>query len=272
MIWWRVFVMITITFILLNKIQGDFVNRLNYFLLQEFLGFLFLVFVSGFFQYFILIIKVGISPFHFWITSVFLNLENYMLMWFLTFQKLPFVPVLFLIFKFIFFLLIFLGVVFCYFQLISLKNYKVILAISSTESFNWLIVGIFIGVFGFFFMVFYYLIRMLFLLNYQIIVNYINYNLEFFLVFLNMPLSFSFFLKIFILNVSVFYYGVFLILVIILMFMSSLCFISWFVNYSIFVNKKFQDQINYYLIFIYFFTLTIFFFHFIKNYYIILMG
>ena len=136
LLWWRVFIIITLTFVLLNKIQGDFGNSLNYFLLQEFLGFLFLIFFSTLLQYVLLIMKIGIRPFHFWITSVFLNLENFILMWFLTFQKLPFLPVLILIFKFFFIYLIILGVVFCYFQLINIKNYKVIIALSSTESFN----------------------------------------------------------------------------------------------------------------------------------------
>ena len=136
LIWWSVFIIITLTFIFLNKIQGDFGNSLNYFLLQEFLGFLFLIFFSMFIQYIILIIKVGISPFHFWVVSVFLNLDNYMLIWFLTFQKLPFVPVLLLLFKFIIFFLILLGIIFCYFQLINIKNYKTMLVLSSTESFN----------------------------------------------------------------------------------------------------------------------------------------
>ena len=145
------------SFVLLNKIQGEFRNSLNYFLLQEFLGFIFLVFITTFLQYILLMMKVGIRPFHFWVLSVFLNLDNYMLLWFLTFQKLPFVPVLFLLFKFVFYFIIFLGVVFCYIQLINIKNYKVILVLSSTESFNWLLLGILMGIWGFLLMVFYYL-------------------------------------------------------------------------------------------------------------------
>lgn len=272
LIWWSVFIIITLTFIFLNKIQGDFGNSLNYFLLQEFLGFLFLIFFSMFIQYIILIIKVGISPFHFWVVSVFLNLDNYMLIWFLTFQKLPFVPVLLLLFKFIIFFLILLGILFCYFQLINIKNYKTILVLSSTESFNWLIIGLIIGIWGFFLFTFYYLFSIIFLLNYQIIFNWINYFLEFFLVFLNIPLSFSFFLKIFILNLRIRFLGLSIIFLIIIIFLSSLSFINWFVVYRVFVGKKFQDQINYALIFLYFLFIVIFFFRFSKINYIILIG
>ena len=272
LIWWSVFIIITLTFIFLNKIQGDFSNSLNYFLLQEFLGFLFLIFFSMFIQYIILIIKVGISPFHFWVVSVFLNLDNYMLIWFLTFQKLPFVPVLLLLFKFIIFFLILLGILFCYFQLINIKNYKTILVLSSTESFNWLIIGLIIGIWGFFLFTFYYLFSIIFLLNYQIIFNWINYFLEFFLVFLNIPLSFSFFLKIFILNLRIRFLGLSIIFLIIIIFLSSLSFINWFVVYRVFVGKKFQDQINYALIFLYFLFIVIFFFRFSKINYIILIG
>lgn len=265
LLWWRVFIIITLTFVLLNKIQGDFGNSLNYFLLQEFLGFLFLVFFSTLLQYILLIIKIGISPFHFWITSVFLNLENFILIWFLTFQKLPFLPVLILMFKFLFIYLIILGVVFCYFQLMNIKNYKVMIALSSTESFNWLVVGVLIGVWGFFVMTFYYIVRMVILINYQLFLNYINFYMELFLVFLNVPLSFSFFLKIFILGVSVNYLGYYLLFIIMIIVLSSLSFISWFVNYRAVVNKKYQDQINYFIIFLYFMFIVIFFFRFSKS-------
>ena len=264
LVWWSVFIIMTMSFVLLNKIQGEFRNSLNYFLLQEFLGFIFLVFITTFLQYILLMMKVGIRPFHFWVLSVFLNLDNYMLLWFLTFQKLPFVPVLFLLFKFVFYFIIFLGVVFCYIQLINIKNYKVILVLSSTESFNWLLLGILMGIWGFLLMVFYYLMRLVVLLNYQILLNRINYYLEFFLVFLNVPLSFSFFLKIFMLNLSVSYFGVMVILIIIIIFLSALSFINWFVSYSSVREKKFQDQINYCQIFLYFLFILVFFFRFSK--------
>lgn len=271
-IWWRVFIIMTLSFVLLNKIQGDFGNSLNYFFLQEFLGFIFLIFFITFFQYIILIIKVGISPFHFWITSVFLSLDNFILIWFLTFQKIPFLPVLLFLFKYLLFFLIILGIFFCYVQIINLKNYKVLIALSSTESFNWLIIGLLIGVWGFFFIIFYYIFRIVILLNYQILTNYINYYLEFFLVFLNIPLSFSFFLKIFILGLAVNSFGFLILFLLVIMVFSSLRFILWFVSYGTLVNKKFQDQMNYLIMLLYFIFVFIFFYRFSKIYYTILIG
>lgn len=53
---------------------------LNYFIIQEFIGLLFLVFSGFIFQFLILIVKVGVSPLHFWIYSVVGSINNYILM------------------------------------------------------------------------------------------------------------------------------------------------------------------------------------------------
>lgn len=131
-----VFVLITITLIFLYKIQGNFDERLNYFVIQEVLGFLFLVFIRTILQLIVLIIKIGISPFHFWIFTVLRKVDNYLLLWFLTIQKLPFLPVLLYLFNLKFMLILLFGVILCYLQLYSMKNFKFMVTISSTESFN----------------------------------------------------------------------------------------------------------------------------------------
>lgn len=265
LVWWRVFIIITLSFVFLHKVQGDFSNSLNYFIIQEFLGFLFLICLGLTIQLLIFFIKVGVSPLHFWIFSVFRNVENYLLIWFLTVQKLPFLPVILYLIKFIFFFLIILGILFCYFHLFIMKNYKFILTLSSTESFNWIVIGLIIGIWGFFFIRIYYFINIILLINYQVFGQVINYYLEFRLVFINIPLSFAFFLKIFIMSLGVIIINFIALFLITIIILSSLSFIGWLVTYSTRVLKKFQDQINIIIIMFFVFFVIIFFFHFSKN-------
>lgn len=262
----------TLTFIFLQKKQGDFSNSLNYFLLQEFLGFLFLVFIVLNLQLLVLLMKVGVSPFHFWIFNVFSGSDNFLLMWFLTFQKLPFLPVLLILFKFYLIVLLFFGILFCYYQLFVVKQYKLIFALSSTESFNWLLLGIFMGSLGFIVFSVYYFINILVILSYQTFGFSINFYLELMTIFLNIPLSFRFFVKIFILRVSMGLNRVVVLILLITMVLSSLSFINWLVYYSVRGNKLLSDQLGFYFILIYVFSLIVYFFRFSKIYYIILIG
>lgn len=271
-VWWRVFVLITLTFIFLQKKQGDFQNSLNYFLLQEFLGFLFLIFIAFNLQLLVLFIKVGVSPLHFWIFNVFSGSDNFLLMWFLTFQKLPFLPVLLTLYKFYQSIFLFFGVFFCYYQLFVVKQYKLIFALSSTESFNWLLIGIYSGFFGFIIFSVYYFISIVVILSYQTFGSFINYYLELMVIFLNIPLSFRFFVKIFILRVAISLNVVLVLLLLITIVLSSLSFIHWLVYYSVRSNKLLRDQLRYYFILVYVFSLIVYFFRFSKINYVILIG
>lgn len=125
----------TLVFIYLNKFTSVS-SIVSYFIIQEFLGLIFLLLNYRVFQFFILVFKVGMAPFHFWIFSVLSSSRGYVVLWFLTFQKLPFIPVLlyFLNSRYFYFLII--GIFFCYFQIFITKSYKSMLIISSTESFN----------------------------------------------------------------------------------------------------------------------------------------
>lgn len=271
-LWWRVFVLITLTFIFLQKKLGFFRSSLNYFLLQEFIGFLFLLFLFFNFQIFILFMKVGVSPFHFWIFRVFSGVDNFLLIWFLTFQKLPFLPVLALIFDFKLLIFLILGILICYYQLFVVKNYKLMLALSSTESFNWLLIGLLMGSFGFILFSFYYFINIIFLLNYQNLSLIINFYLELVVVFLNIPLSFSFFLKIFMLNLVSNLVSLIVLFILFSIVLSSLSFIGWLVYFSVNSNKIFRDHLSYYFIVLYTLFFLVYFFRFSKNNYIILIG
>ena len=59
------FVTITIMFIFLAKGFRSNTSIINYFIIQERLGLFFLVFSVNIIQLLIIIIKIGVSPFHF---------------------------------------------------------------------------------------------------------------------------------------------------------------------------------------------------------------
>lgn len=270
--WWSIFILITLVFLFISKINLSFSSALNYFIFQEVTGFLFLVFIGRILQIFLLIIKVGVSPLHFWVYNIISSLDNYLLLWFLTFQKLPFIPSLFYFLNFIFIFLLILGLLYCYFQIFIIKNFKLIFFVSSTESFNWIILGCYFGFWSFFLIFFYYILNIIFLVSYTSLNSLFIFSLETILVFLNLPLTVSFYLKIFILFISVTLYDFYFLLILGFIFISSLSFIYWIFNYRVYSNYKFKDfYTNIYFLF-YFYLLFFIYYRFSKNYYITLIG
>ena len=143
----------------------------------------------------------------------------------MTFQKLPFIPVLLLLFHYFFLFLIFIGLVFCYLQIYNIKNFKLIIVLSSTESFNWILLGLLFGVFGFLFIVLFYFINIIFFIVFFNSNNFSFLNLETVLVFLNIPIGVVFFVKIFILYLGFLVFDYFIFFILFLIFLSSLSFI-----------------------------------------------
>uniref|UniRef100_A0A0K0DRN4 Cytochrome b n=1 Tax=Angiostrongylus cantonensis TaxID=6313 RepID=A0A0K0DRN4_ANGCA len=87
----------------------------NYFVLQESLGLIFLLlYFGGFLPMLIMIVKIGVAPFHFWLFKVIEGM-------------------------FVYFLLI--GLLVCLFQLFVLKSFKKLLLVSTVESFRWVVLG-----------------------------------------------------------------------------------------------------------------------------------
>lgn len=267
--WWSIFLLITLVYILLGKHFMKYVSIVNYFIIQEVLGLLFLVFRGLLLQLLVLIMKVGVAPFHFWIFSVVYSLDNYILIWFLTFQKLPFIPVLLLLFSYFFLFIIFIGLVFCYLQIYNIKNFKLILVLSSTESFNWILLGLIFGVFGFIFIVLFYFLNIIFFILFLNRNNFSFLNLETVLVFLNIPIGAVFFVKIFILYLGFFVFDFILFFILFLIFLSSLSFIYWLMIQNIVSTTVFKNSyINLYF-FVYFLCFILFFYHFSKSYIIL---
>nr|YP_001795386.1 NADH dehydrogenase subunit 2 [Toxocara malaysiensis]CAL80799.1 NADH dehydrogenase subunit 2 [Toxocara malaysiensis] len=232
LVWWSVFLLMTVVFVCLSKGIAAYASVLNYFVIQESLGLFFLVFNAFLLQFFIVMMKIGVAPLHFWVFSVTGSLYDWLLMWFLTFQKLPFLPVLVQIYDFKVIFLLFLGIFVCYLQLFVLKSYKNMMVISSTESFNWVILTCFLSVINVVYLFFYYLCLMFMLMPSFVVKDYGFVNWETVFVFLNVPFSVSFFIKIFSLGELFKLDGIFVLFLLFAMFLSMLCFSLWLVNMS----------------------------------------
>nr|QST20092.1 NADH dehydrogenase subunit 2 [Toxascaris leonina] len=244
LVWWSVFLLMTVVFVCLSKGVGSYTSVVNYFVIQESLGLFFLIFNMFLLQFFIVMMKVGVAPFHFWVFSVTSSLYDWLLMWFLTFQKLPFLPVLVQLFNFKVFLVFLIGICLCYLQLFVLKGYKNMMVISSTESFNWVVMVCFLSVVNVVYLFFYYIFLMIFLMPNFSVKDFSFINWETLLVFLNVPFSVSFFIKIFVLGEVFKLDSLFLLLLLFLMFLSMLCFSLWLINMSVKNMKMLSDNVK----------------------------
>nr|YP_009672781.1 NADH dehydrogenase subunit 2 [Cylicocyclus auriculatus]QDE52620.1 NADH dehydrogenase subunit 2 [Cylicocyclus auriculatus] len=242
LIWWSIFLLMTLVFVMLNKQTNSFSSLFNYFVMQESLGLLFLMFSFGYLQLLIVMFKIGMAPFHFWIFSVTNGVFGFNLMWFLTFQKLPFLLIFLqmMVAKLIFFLMI--GLFFCLFQMLLTKTYKNLLILSSTESFNWITLGFVMSFFNVLFIFLYYFLLMLMVIPKFEMMNVSNLiGCETMLVFMNLPFSVNFFVKIFSLSEILKVQGVGILLLLFMMFFSALSLSFWMVNLS----TKYYKMIKY---------------------------
>nr|YP_009050537.1 NADH dehydrogenase subunit 2 [Parafilaroides normani]AIG23805.1 NADH dehydrogenase subunit 2 [Parafilaroides normani] len=250
--WWGVFLFMTLLIVFLNKGESSYVSIFNYFVLQESLGLLFLLLFFGFFPSLLLMIKLGASPFHFWVIKVVGNMYGFNLVWFLTLHKLPFLMVMLQLFflGLVFFLL--LGLVFCLLQMFVLKTFKSLLVVSSIESFNWILLGLVVSFFNVFFMFFYYVMLMVVLMYSLDLLSSLSYSYswELMLVFMNVPFSLGFFVKIFLLMEFLKDFSFFVVLILFMMFLSVLSFSFWLVFLS---SKSFNffkyNSVYFFLVF-----------------------
>nr|QXE43456.1 NADH dehydrogenase subunit 2 [Ophidascaris baylisi] len=243
LLWSSVFLLMTVVFVCLSKGAGSYGSVLNYFVIQESLG-LFFWFQFFLLQFFIVMLKIGMAPFHFWVFSVTTSLYDWLLMSFLTFQKLPFLPVLVQLFDFSVIFVFFVGIGMCYLQLFVLKSYKNMMIISSTESFNSIVLTCFLSLVNVVYLFFYYIFLMIFLMPSFNIKDFNFVHWETLLVFLNIPFSVSFFIKIFVLGEVLKLDSVFLLFLLFLMFLSMLCFSLWLVNVSVKNMKMAGDNLK----------------------------
>nr|YP_006702545.1 NADH dehydrogenase subunit 2 [Angiostrongylus vasorum]AFP58676.1 NADH dehydrogenase subunit 2 [Angiostrongylus vasorum] len=233
--WWSVFLVMTLLIIFMNKKVFGYSSIFNYFVLQESLGLLFLLLFFDFFPVLILMVKIGVAPFHFWLFKVVGGMSGVNLVWFLTVHKLPFTLVFVQLFclNMVFFCwLVWWCVCFSYLGWSHLKN---MLVVSSVESFSWVVSGLVMSFFNVVYLFFYYLVLMMFLLYKFDLMGGLSsgFSWELVLVFMNMPFSVGFFVKIMMLMEFLKSFGVYMILILFVMFMSVLSLSFWLVILSV---------------------------------------
>nr|AQX44519.1 NADH dehydrogenase subunit 2 [Gnathostoma sp. MMS-2017] len=238
LIWWSIFLLMTIIFCFLSKEDLSYSSLVNYFIIQETLGLFFLILNFSLLQFLIVMMKVGVSPLHFWVFSVTNGLSGSMVMWFLTFQKMPFFPVLVQIFNYALVLLLMFGVFFCFMQLFLLKGYKNMMIVSSTESLNWILLMLFFSMLDVIFLFLYYFFFMVFLMPYFNKKEGLFFNWEMVLVFMNIPVTVNFFIKIFSLFELFSLESVMVLFLLFLMFMTVISLSIWLVNLSTIISKS----------------------------------
>nr|YP_009131594.1 NADH dehydrogenase subunit 2 [Strongylus equinus]AJG02960.1 NADH dehydrogenase subunit 2 [Strongylus equinus] len=233
LVWWSIFLLMTLVFVMLNKSINSYSTLFNYFVMQESLGLLFLIFSFGYFQLLILMFKIGMAPFHFWLFSVTNSVYGFNLMWFLTFQKLPFLLIFLQLMVNKLILLLMLGLFMCLFQMLLMKTYKNLLILSSTESFNWITLGFVMSFFNVLMIFMYYMFLMLLIIPKFEMFNVSNFlGWETMLVFMNLPFSVNFFVKIFSLSEILKMHSFSILLLLFMMFFSVLSLSFWMVNLS----------------------------------------
>nr|YP_004935157.1 NADH dehydrogenase subunit 2 [Acanthocheilonema viteae]ADN52137.1 NADH dehydrogenase subunit 2 [Acanthocheilonema viteae] len=250
-VWWSVFVICTFVFIfLVSSCAGMSGSLVNYYVIQEICGYYFLVFDSWKLQFFFLMLKSGSAPFHFWIFSVLGSMEKWFVLWFLTLQKLPYFVVLVNFCSDIFFFFLVFGMFICYFHFFLLRSYRDMLVVGSTESFNWLLL---LGMFSFnevYVLFFFYYFVMFFVISYIYVFGCSFYGVEMLMVFFNVPMSVTFFLKVLLLFGSGLYVGVYYFFLLLLMTIMALSFGYVFFLFSMSsynYGLKYYDYIVYVL-------------------------
>jgi hypothetical protein len=132
--WWSLFFWTTLLFLWILK--RHFYPFLIYFIVQEVRGLIFVISIGGILSYWIILLKLGVRPLHFWVFSVIGPLKRYSLIWFNTFQKIPYffpLRVLFLKRSRIFILF---GRVVLVTQIFMVKGLEILFTLGSIESFN----------------------------------------------------------------------------------------------------------------------------------------
>lgn len=226
-VWWMSFWRGDIIFFYLNFLFFfTFFNFVLYFFFQEILGLIFLINLNLFVGFLILLGKRGLGPFFFWLVFFVRIIENFSFFWFIIFKKLIFFPVFYFYLLEVFFLMVF-GLILVYLGLFFILREKLLIFFSSVESGNLILLIIRENDLEFLFFLFWYFLffqRIFF----QEIFDFIL--LEFYFYFFNLPASFSFYFKIFLVGELVLWNLLFLVFIVVIFFLVFFVRIIFFFN------------------------------------------
>ncbi len=243
------------TLVFLSLLKQKYYSLLNYFIVQELGGILFLILRISTLSVWFIFLKVGVSPLHFWVFSVVSSLKDWILVWFNSIQKLPYLSPLFLLFFYSSLITLLIGSLIILHQLILVKRFYLILTLSSIESFNTLLIYSQEDSFSSLIIIIIYWFLNWFILSF----NSLNSSLltvEIVLWMIRFPLGLSFIFKFFIISgLSMRNWGFLLLLLTFLSFIT----IIWIILIIHFSIQKSNNLSIVQLIIIFFVLLVIFF-------------
>jgi len=130
-------------FLTIIKGINESYRLVKYFIIQEAasltMGVLILFSISLLIINIMIIIKIAIAPFHFWILNTLQSLQGWSFSWVLTFQKLPGLAIITQIIDNITYFIVLAGSVLCSVQIILTAKPKSIILFSTTVTSSWVI-------------------------------------------------------------------------------------------------------------------------------------
>jgi len=142
-LWWSILILVTLIFLTMIKGINESYRLVKYFIIQEAasltMGVLILFSISLLIINIIIMIKIAIAPFHFWILNTLQSLQGWSFRWVLTFQKLPGLAMITQIIDNMTYFIILAGSVLCSVQIILTVKPKTIILFSTTVTSGWVI-------------------------------------------------------------------------------------------------------------------------------------
>lgn len=198
--------MVTLIFLTAVKTNFESYRIVKYFIVQETagltIGVIILFSMPILLIGIIIIIKLAIAPFHFWVVTALQSLQGWPFRWVVTFQKLPGTLMLTQILDAKRFVLLVIGRILCSIQMMITFKPKTIILLSTTVTSRWVIITIFDSIFNLVFISAYFL-GVALLLNESVREQGIDVEYLFMLVLLRFPLTIIFIFKVGILLLTV---------------------------------------------------------------------
>nr|AOW68744.1 NADH dehydrogenase subunit 2 [Plectus acuminatus] len=142
LLWWGVLLMMSVMFLAYIKHTEDS-SLLKYFVIQEFagmiLGLLLLAGYQGMLINILLMIKLAVAPFHFWLITAIEHMSDLAFSWATTFQKLPAALMLLQLMNPSTMSLLALGTMYSVLHLFTMTTAKGIILVSSTTTIGWIL-------------------------------------------------------------------------------------------------------------------------------------
>lgn len=167
-----------------------------YFIVQELLGSLFILIYINHIIVYLLLLKSGVAPFHFWLSKILIGCFGYSFIWILTIQKLPYFFIIIILYSYISLFLIVFGLIFPLLQCLFIKEIHIIIFLLLTSRRNGLLLfGCLNFLIGFLFFIIYILIIYIFFgMNYKSGLIFIS--IELFFLLIGFPGRLPFFIKV----------------------------------------------------------------------------